>query len=377
MKRRRLLSAAVCAVFLCSLLLSVLTLRALLEKRVRTELAALSASAPERALETADVLLNAEETAEDPAVALGLTREYYALVARRIVSPGAAALLCALALLPPLFAGGAVFFCVRREKSEAEKLEERVALARRDGWAFSPGKEEERLLSDVFSDCRRLSEVGARREAELKIYVENVAHQIKTPLAGLTLQLDLLSEEVGEKEALTLAQEEASRIGDYIGKLLTLARLRAGRVRFQQTEVDLDGLLGELLSLPLCAGTSFTRRGASPAVVTGDPEWLRQALMNLLQNAVTHGGNADVLLDVSGTQIRLRIENDAPDAPLPEDPFQRYRVQNENGTSTGVGLSIAKEAITAFGGRISLRATDGEKVLTEVFLPVFRFSPKL
>ena len=252
-----------------------------------------------------------------------------------------------------------------------------MAAARRNDWAFTPEHDGEGLLSDLFQDCRSLAETQAKREEELKRYVENVAHQIKTPLQGLTLQLDLLAAELGENAALSLANAEAARIGDAIGRLLTLARLRAGRVRFQTAQVDLDELLAELLAFPLFASVRRSRTGGAPALVTGDPDWLRQAVMNLLQNAVTHGENAALTLDTAGPAVRLLLENDAPHAALPEDPFLRYAVEKEDGSSTGVGLSIAKEAICAQGGRISMTMTEEHKARTEVFLPVYRFSEKL
>ena len=377
MKRKTVVAALLLAVYCLCLATGVLLLRSLFIAHFRTLLSAGTEAFPEEALRFADVLLTAERTEGDHASALGLTKAYYTLAAAAVFPPPAVLLLSATAILPPAVGVTVFFVRRRRENTAAEALETRVKDARADGWRFVPQNDDERLLSTLFEDCRALTEIKARREEELKIYVENVAHQIKTPLQGLTLQLDLLGEELGENARLALANDEALRIGDYIGRLLTLSRLKSGRVGLQKLEVDMEEIAEELLSLPRFAKVAFQRLGSAPAVVTGDPDWLRQALLNLLQNAVTYGENAVFTLDTTAPEVRIRIENDAPASALPEDPFLRYAVAAEDGASTGVGLSIAREVISALGGRVTLAPTAENKVLAEVFLPVYRFSEKL
>ena len=377
MKRKSVSAALLLAAYCLCLALAAVLLRSLFLSQIKNQLAAGAEAFPEEALRFADVLLTAQKPEADPASALGLTNAYYSLVAASVFPPWAVALLAALAALPPAFGLTAFFVRRRREGTNAEALEARVKAARADGWRFVPQSDDERLLSEVFEDCRALTEIKARREEELKTYVENVAHQIKTPLQGLTLQLDLLGEELGGNDRLSLANDEALRIGDYIGKLLTLARLKSGRVGMHKTEVDLEELAEDLLSLPRFEKVVFRREGRAPAVVTGDPDWLRQSLINLLQNAVTHGEDPVFTLEATAAEVRIRIENTAPSSALPEDPFLRYASAGEDGSSTGVGLSIAKEVVSSLGGRVSLAPTSENKVLAEVFLPVYRFSEKL
>ncbi len=364
---------------LLSAFLSALTVASASLGRLKSVSAALRQTDPDAARAFLEAFLEEPvPDAPDAAEALGFTDRYYGFVVEKAVPAGTKAVLAALVFFPVLGFAGLLLYEGRREKKDRETLRARVTAALDGKERFDARSEDERLVSDLIGRVRIAEEGRFRRETELKTYVENVAHGVKTPLAALTLKLDLLRQETGESAYLADAEREAERIRRYLSSLLTSARIESGRVRFQWERLDFLALVREVLSD--YGDAVFLRTEESGAYnVRGDREWLDDAVSALLQNGVRDGeGEATAALTASDLSVRLTIENGGSVLSLPPERLtERYFVPVENGSSTGVGLSVVKAVAEAHGGTLVLRPKATGGMLAVLTLPRLELREKL
>lgn len=361
-KRTRVLALGALASLLC-LAAGLLTF-VLISERVKAALGAVYESDPEAARRMAEALLSGKTgSGGEAAQALGLTSRFFVYSDQRLLV-GLWPVL-GIALLPLL---GSLLSLVRARRRE-RGLERRVedALAGRLG--FLPEDREEALLGKVLAAYGRLRERSRTQEAEQRRRVENIAHELKTRAAGLELNLDLVEHEGLTPDRLTRIRGSSEQMKRYIGDLLTLARLRAGKVRFLRENVDLAALLGALAEeLP---GVSFA--GSAETVIRGDWERLWEAFYNLAANALRYGEDGTCRLRLTRTKHEVIAEVANRGGELPK--LERYAAGREDGTSTGLGTAIAAEIVQAHFGSLSAALAGDETVLTAVF-PLDRLKTK-
>ena len=105
------------------------------------------------------------------------------------------------------------------------------------------------------------------------------------------------------------------------------------------------------------------------------PLALKRAFANLIDNAVKYGGGAEVTVEVSPAAIILRVEDDGPGIPEASmaevfEPFRRLEASRNRGNGgSGLGLTIARQAVTQHGGSIDLHNRDGGGLQATVTLP--------
>jgi two-component system, OmpR family, sensor kinase len=212
------------------------------------------------------------------------------------------------------------------------------------------------------------------RDREQRL-LDDASHELRTPLSILKAELDLTLSRAREPEeletALRSASEETDRLARLAEDLLVLSRARAGGFRIHRMNTPLQDLLGRA-----CAGHQARARdrGAriecdAPAVeIPVDPMRVRQALDNLLDNAIRYGPETDgrirVDATVSGEVATLRMENAGPgfaDAVLP-GVFQAF-VRGESDvavhTGAGLGLAIVQAVARAHGGTATAENVPG------------------
>lgn len=181
---------------------------------------------------------------------------------------------------------------------------------------------------------------------------------------------------------LESAREETDRMTRIVRNLLTLARFEEGTLRLLKRPVDLHGLALEasesLGALARECGATIDVSG-SEAVVNADAEYLRTAVVNLLENAITYSGRGSSVTlstSVEGGRARLSVRDTGPGIPPQARPhlFDRfYRVDPSRSKrlgGSGLGLSIVKEIVDAHGGAVELETEMGRGSTFTVVLPV-------
>ena len=228
----------------------------------------------------------------------------------------------------------------------------------------------------------RMSESVEQQEDLRRQLVRDVAHEVRTPLTILRGTTEGLVDGVLEPDQETLASlhDEVLRLTSLVGDLETLAAADAATLRLDRRPVDLAEVAGAAVAVARGAATDaelVLETTLAPAPAQGDPERLRQVVVNLLSNALRHtppGGRIDVRTAIQGEEAVLEVADSGPGI-APEDlphVFERfYRGAGaEVGSGSGIGLAVAAELVAAHGGSIRADNRDRGGAAFTVLLPV-------
>ncbi len=217
--------------------------------------------------------------------------------------------------------------------------------------------------------------------------ISEMVHELRTPLTGIVAYSELLMHPSIKPEMIAdsvrTIYDEATRLGNFINDFLDLARLESGRTRISNQPVDVGRLVHEVVVLmrPQVTERGLTLTDQVPPslpMVKGDPQRLKQVLINLISNAIKYnreGGQVSVCVDVEGKHLRVQVKDTgrgiAADA-LPHLFEKFYRVPDAEGWAqgTGLGLSIVKQLIEAHGGRIEVESQVGVGTTMTILLPM-------
>lgn len=211
----------------------------------------------------------------------------------------------------------------------------------------------------------------------------DAAHELKTPLAILQGELErtLQQAEPGSEvqQRLSNLLDEVRRLSSIVRKLLLLSLADAGQMNLHRVEVDLSGLLVEMLEdIELLAPhLEIQSEIADGLRVQGDRDLLVQVLQNLISNAIKYNlpnGWIRIHAYRQGTIVSITISNCSKDIPVSDRIFDRFHrgdpARTRQVEGIGLGLSIAREIARAHGGELKLDPiVSGQTALT-LTLPV-------
>ncbi len=210
-------------------------------------------------------------------------------------------------------------------------------------------------------------------------FISDASHELKTPVAVIGTNAEMLSREIGENEWLANIQYENERMGGLVKQLLDLSRAENAETPLEQ--VDFSRVVtGEALALEMLAfdqGKVFKTDMEEDIFLAGSRTQLTQLASILLDNAIRHstGNEIEISLKRQGHHAVLTVINDG--AAIPPEKQERlfdrfYRMdeaRSSEGQHYGLGLSIAKAIVEKHGGSIGVSCHDG-KVQFTVFLPM-------
>ncbi|HWG75874.1 MAG TPA: sensor histidine kinase [Steroidobacteraceae bacterium] len=222
-------------------------------------------------------------------------------------------------------------------------------------------------LRPVVTSFNRALELLHDAAAAQRRFVADAAHQLRTPVAGLVAQIELLRADQRAQRLgpdLERVQRGAQTLAHTANQLLSLARaepLSAMQEKFQP--VSLDALVKELVERHIeradQAGIDLGA-DAQPSEVSGDAWLLEDLLTNLIDNALKYanaGGRVTVRSGLDSAGPFLEVEDDGPGIPESERSRVRerfYRRAGSPGTGVGLGLAIVDEIARAHGGHLSI-----------------------
>lgn len=262
---------------------------------------------------------------------------------------------------------------------EAERHEGR----RLDGSTFtvelSVG-EVSRSESPLFIAVAR--DVSARHELDLakERFASTVSHELRTPLTAIRGALEILAEEdtggtlsPTQERMAGIARRSAERLGRLVEDVLSLERIRQGRLQLQAVPTQLAGVLEESAE----AARAMATEGDVEVVIhptdlsaIGDPDGLVQVFTNLISNAVKFSpGSSQVVVkaEESGeAEVEIRVTDQGRGIPAEAlerifEPFEQAEAgDTRNHGGTGLGLAISRRIVDQLGGSIAAESTYGE-----------------
>jgi signal transduction histidine kinase len=196
--------------------------------------------------------------------------------------------------------------------------------------------------------------------ASLREVTDDIAHDLRTPLARLRQRLDAASR-APSAEAIAEAQAEADRLLEIFAALMRIAQVESGTQRAGFTQADLSAIAQSVAEVYAPAaeerGQVLTTEIAPGVTLRGDPALLTQMLANLVENAIRHGREGGrVALTLRAHEIVVR--DDGPGIPEAdrERVFRRFiRLDAARSTpGSGLGLALVKAVAELHGMTIAL-----------------------
>jgi len=249
------------------------------------------------------------------------------------------------------------------------------------------------LLTDSFNDMASQLLQNERLKAEYeenrKDLVANISHDLKTPVTSIQGYVEMLLErdlppEQRERYLKTI-HHNVSYLNHLVDDLFLFSRLDMQKLELKLDEVSIRGYLSDLIEEyrlelePRQVTVTFADHLAGDPQVRMDGKRIYQALDNIVRNAVGHGPEHGLSLEVTlgrrDEWIAIDVKDNGPGIaedrlPLIFDRF--YRIDTERRKrfeSTGLGLAITKELIQAHGGRVAVASAVGEGTCFTVLLP--------
>ena len=229
-----------------------------------------------------------------------------------------------------------------------------------------------RMADELQQQIAALSEARDRE----KRFTAFAAHELRTPLTAMSTAASLLEEDLGElperaRRPAALLVSDVTRLRQLVLDLLELGRLDSAVDDVQFERLELGGLVAEVLNAArweVDVGVDL----ASLEVVS-DAWSLERILLNLVANAVRHGGRAvEVRVRPAGARAVIEVRDGGPG--IPEEDilrlFDRFYTSNRATAGSGLGLAIVREHADRIGATLDVRSLEGAGTTVTLSLPL-------
>ncbi|MHB1591326.1 MAG: ATP-binding protein [Sulfuricella sp.] len=228
----------------------------------------------------------------------------------------------------------------------------------------------ENIPEEVAPLIQAMNDLIARLGEALELqrqFLSDAAHELRTPLAALQLQIENLSRNHSREDIdirINEMRHGLLRASHLVSQLLKIARYEAQNKPIVRNEIDLDTLVKACIAdfIPLAdhCGIDLGMIHDDAAIITGNPEDLRILIGNLIDNALRYtpeGGKVDVSVSVSGNNVVVEILDTGPGIPaalLPRVFDRFFRAAGQQTEGSGIGLSIVKTIAQRESARVIL-----------------------
>lgn len=293
-------------------------------------------------------------------------------------------------ILMVFLAGVTMRFLWKREKLYCE-AEDIIARFSEGDFKKHLPQNENGSIYQLFAAVEELAvALRAQNEKEqqmktfLKDTISDISHQLKTPLAALHMYTEIIAEEPDHRETVERfsgkTMQSLERMEQLVQTLLKVSRIDAGSIVFRKEKQSVSGLVVDAIEdLSVRArmeGKQLLLKGDLQEEVVCDREWTREAIANLVKNALDHtdaGGMITVSWECFPAMFRLAVTDDG--CGIDEEDmhhiFKRFYRSKRDGDRQGIGLglSLAKSIVEGQDGILSVNSTPGEgAAFTIIFL---------
>ncbi|MCM3748578.1 HAMP domain-containing histidine kinase [Paenibacillus pasadenensis] len=202
--------------------------------------------------------------------------------------------------------------------------------------------------------------------------LQDISHQLKTPLSTITVYNDMLLNEPlsdGRRQWVTVSQSQVTRMNHLIQNLLKVAKIDAKSISFKREKLNLADTVEEALDQLQAKLTEkqikLDFKPEREIMLVHDPLWIQEALTNIVKNAIEHSNwNGTIVIQARDTPMyaELTIRDDGEGIEEKDLPhiFKRfYKASHSRKDSTGIGLALAKSIIEAHDGLIKVESKRG------------------
>ena len=218
------------------------------------------------------------------------------------------------------------------------------------------------------------SEISRQDKENIKMSVEDISHQLKTPLTSIMIMLDNLKDNPNmDEDTKQRFIFEISKQVDWINwlviSILKLSRLEANVVKFSDNKINVKKFIDEIidnLEIPIeIKNQKIIIEGNEDTSFIGDYKWQQEAITNIIKNAIEHNKeNGKITIkyeeNVLFTKITIIDEGQGIAKEDLKHIFERfYKAQNSSDNSVGIGLSLAKNIIEKNNGMINCKSEIG------------------
>lgn len=227
------------------------------------------------------------------------------------------------------------------------------------------------LKNDLYKMTIKLKEtrdIELKEKKYLETTLEDISHQLRTPLTSMNVGLEVLSgnvDAITKKEFIQMEKKNLDRIEWLVTSLLKMSRLDSGTVLLVDKKEDLSKIIDnalEPIKIPIeLKGISLINEVDKNLKIKVDENWVREAFINVLKNAYEHTNSLIKIVSSDNpiyTEVKI-IDDGAgiSNADLPHI-FERFYKGSTNKDSIGIGLNMAKKIIEKENGNISVQTSN-------------------
>lgn len=239
----------------------------------------------------------------------------------------------------------------------------------------SPNKDMENLLVEInnYLEITQMEKIkNVRREQELRKEIENISHDLRTPLTSILGYIDLMKdEEIGNEEKyeyISIVEKKSRALKNLIQNFYDLSRLETDEYKIEIKNIDIHK---ELMEQLLIFYNDFDKKnidvelnlGDKEIIIQGDLKIIERIFINLIQNAAKYTKDTfKVCIKESKDNVDIIFSNNVEN--LEEIPveklFNRFYMKDEsrNNQSSGLGLTITKLLVEKINGSIKAEIND-------------------
>ena len=223
-----------------------------------------------------------------------------------------------------------------------------------------------------------ISEISKKDKKELEESLEDISHQLKTPLTSILIMIDTLLDDEDmdqntREDFLRNMKREVMNINFLVKSILKLSRLDTNTVKFISKKESVKEIINEaILNVSLLSDLKNVKieTNLSDSFIICDYKWQIEALTNILKNSIEHSyENNKVLIESSENNAYVKITiKDFGTGIAKEDInhiFERfYKGKDSDYDSIGIGLALSKSIIEKQNGKISVESSDDGTTFT-------------
>lgn len=257
---------------------------------------------------------------------------------------------------------------------------------------FTARIDSHRYNDEIGELCETINYMAGELEDSEKIkndFISTVSHELRTPLTAIqgwaeTLTQSVITDPAIMQKGMKVIIGESERLNRLVEDLLDFSRIQSDRMNMKQEKIDvlaeLDDTIYVFKERALREGVDLEYNAIPlPAPMEGDAGRLKQAFVNILDNAIKYTGQGGkvlvtAVLNEADKQLQITFADNGCGIPARDLPRVKEKFYKANTTvcGSGIGLAITDEIIRRHGGTLDISSIEGEGTTVTITLPIGR-----